>query len=124
MLNIFKVNKALRQAMKHVEEVNKVNDDLTKMGREQNDLIAKQQATIESLQKKNSKLFLIEFEDRRNLKHIHENVFTSKASAKQYLEDEGYQVGETDIAPYESEDNPELASILERNLIIPYEAEA
>lgn len=51
MFNILKTNKALRQAKKHVEEVNRLNDELTKVGKEQNEIIAEQQAKIASLTK-------------------------------------------------------------------------
>lgn len=105
MLNIFKVNKALRQATKHVEEVNKVNDDLTKMGREQNDLITKQQATIESLQNQLAssevdsieEVFVIDFEHFEGMTASYEDVFASKELAVNHLLGAGYVLEEESI---------------------------
>lgn len=51
MLNIFRTKKALKQAKQHVEEVNALNDELTRIGKEQNEIIAEQQAKIASLTK-------------------------------------------------------------------------
>ena len=41
MFNIFKINKVLKQAKIYVDEVNKINDELSKMCDEQLDIIDK-----------------------------------------------------------------------------------
>lgn len=47
ILNIFKTNKALRQAKRYVEEVNEINDELKKIVAEQNEVIDTLQKKLE-----------------------------------------------------------------------------
>lgn len=122
MLNIFKIKKALRQAKKHVEEVNQLNDELNRIGKEQNRIIADQQAKIESSIQLGdiSKVFIIEFENDQELRHVHEAVFTTEESAKQYLSDAGYKenLDPRDVASFENADLTDFAWITEKNLIV------
>lgn len=122
MLNIFKVKKALKQASKYVEEVNSMNDELTEIGKEQNRIIADQQAIIESsIRLEDIKhVFIIEFENEQELRHVHEDVFTTEESAKQYLSDAGYKenLDPQDGASFENADLTDFAWIYEKNLIV------
>lgn len=105
MLNIFKINKALKQATKHVEEVNQLNDELTRIGKDQNEIIVQQQATIEALQNQlesasldvSEEVFVIDFEHFEGMTASHEDVFLSKELAVNHLLGAGYVVEEESI---------------------------
>lgn len=52
MLNFWKTKRALTQAKHHVDKVNRLNDELVEVGKEQNRTITEQQETIAALQKR------------------------------------------------------------------------
>lgn len=127
MLNIFKINKVLKQATKHVEEVNQFNDELTKIGKEQNEIIAQQHATIEALQKQLSssevdsieEVYIIDFEHFEGMTASYEDVFASKELAVNHLLGAGYVLEEESILveTYLNEAEKTHAFIYEKHLV-------
>lgn len=123
MLNIFKINKALKQAKKHVEEVNHLNDDLIRIGKEQSQIIIDQLERIELLQTQSKssainiaeKVFNIEFEHFVGITATHENAYTTKEQAVQYLLDAGYRQDQDET--YLNEEEEAYANVSEKQIV-------